>query len=479
MIYYRPEWTCASHNEKGQTTIVYNLIEGTSHFFEGASSMVMGAFVSFGRNVAFDLRDVSKSLNIDIDSLNSFAEQLCQIGLLTTKIPTPYDIMQYRKAIAKRNKDNYNSDKVMPNGVDVIEQGLLGAEEYYAKSLNGGWGNVVFELTYRCSEKCIHCYNIGSTHFDTDIDKRGCRKELTLEEYKRVIDELKEQGMFKICLTGGDPFSKSIVWDILQYLYMKEIAVEIYTNGLSLINQIERISNLYPRIIGLSVYSAKSEVHDKITRTKGSFDKTIHVMDSLSKLGIPLQLKCCVFNANFDTYTSVYELAKHFAALPQIEVNIKNTIDGNKYASQHLRLTDKQYEQLFQDAHIYPFIKDDTLDHLSTRNIKENACKGGISSCTLTPEGDVIPCPAFHLVFGNIRNLTIKEIHNGDVFYKWERIKLSDYKECNQHNYCSFCAICPGDNYSDTGSPLKASENKCFMAKKRWQYANKIYKKNG
>ena len=70
-------------------------------------------------------------------------------------------------------------------------------------------------------------------------------------------------------------------------------------------------------------------------------------------------------------------------------------------------------------------------------------------------------------------------MRNGDVFHRWERIKLSDYKECNKHDYCSLCAICPGDNYSDTGSPLKASENKCFMAKKRWQYANKIYKTNG
>lgn len=476
IVYFRPEWTSGSYNNEKKTAIVYNLIEGVSHYFDDMSAVVIGHMLASKRSTPINLNDIAIKVDLPVEIIVDFAKQLSQVGLLTNRLYNKEEIYRYRKIVAQNNKEHYNHDKIMPNGVESIELGLSGAEEDYAKSLSG-WTNVVFELTYRCSEKCIHCYNVGSTHYQSDIDKRGDRCELTLEEYKRVIDELKEQGMFKICLTGGDPFSKSIAWNIIEYCYEKEIAVELYTNGLAISNQTEKLINLYPRIVGLTLYSSIPETHDKVTRTKGSFEKTISTLEQLSNFGIPLQLKCCVFNVNFSSYKGVYKLAEDFAALPQIEVNIKNTVDGNKYASQHLRLTEKEYEELFKDPYIYPYIQSNSLDRITTRDFSQNACIGGVKSCTLTPEGDIIPCPAFHLIFGNVRNSSILEIRNSKKMKEWEKVTLKEYEKCGRHKYCAFCSICPGDNYSDTGSPLKASDNKCFMAKQRYTYAEKIYKK--
>ena len=58
----------------------------------------------------------------------------------------------------------------------------------------------MFELTYRCSEACIHCYNIGATRNNEERSGRAKLIELTLDEYKRVIDELYEQGLVKSVL---------------------------------------------------------------------------------------------------------------------------------------------------------------------------------------------------------------------------------------------------------------------------------------
>jgi len=439
-IYYRPEWTCGKYNTQAQTAILYNLIEGCSHFFEGASAMVIGEIIAYGRNHSLSINRLADKSGIEIDSIIDFCEQLLQLGLLTNHIFSSEEIIQYRQAVAKRNQDTYDQSKNMPNGVDVMELGLLGAEEDYAKSIKG-WSNVVFEMTYRCSEHCIHCYNVGSTHYKTDIDRRGERIELSLDEYKQVIDQLLAMGMFKVCLTGGDPFSNPITWKVLEYLYEQEVAVEIYTNGISITNQIDRLVSLYPRIVGMTVYSAVDAIHDKITRVQGSLKKTLCSMKRLSEMAVPLQLKCCVFNTNFESYKSVYPLAKEFCALPQIEINIKNTIDGNKFASKFLRLTDEQYECLFKDPNIYPFIKDDSLNHLIPRNYTENVCKTGVNSCTITPEGNIIPCPAFHLVLGNIRLSSVSDIFEGAELNKWKEITLQDYSECGTHNYCDFCSI--------------------------------------
>ncbi len=333
--YYRPEWTCGKFNKAKCTAILYNLIEGVSHFFEGDSAVVIGAVLSHHRNEKFSVDEVSIVTGIDVDSLDYFFIELIQLGLLTTHIFNEVEIIKYRHTIAHQNYKDYDCERIQPKGVEVMEYGLNGAEEDYAESIDG-WANVVFEMTYRCSEKCIHCYNIGSTHNAEDIDRRGERNELVFDEYKSAIDQLIKQGMFKICLTGGDPFSKDIIWDIIEYLYEKEVAVEIYTNGISIVNKVEKLLALYPRIVGLTVYSADASIHDKITRTKGSLEKTLATMKKLSEFAVPLQLKCCVFKTNFSTYKTVYSLAEQFNALPQIEINIKNSIDGNRFASECL-----------------------------------------------------------------------------------------------------------------------------------------------
>ena len=94
-----------------------------------------------------------------------------------------------------------------------------------------GVASVMLELTYDCSEQCIHCYNIGATRNDAEVSQRHSTSTISLHDYQRIIDELNEQGLVKVCLSGGDPFSNPLAWDIIDYLYQREIAFDVYTNG--------------------------------------------------------------------------------------------------------------------------------------------------------------------------------------------------------------------------------------------------------
>lgn len=468
-VFYRPVWTCGKYNAEKNTAIMYNLLEGNSSFFEEEAAIFVGKLLNYKRDTAINLLPVSEEIGVDINSLVDFAEQLVEMGLLSKKQMRQKEIDNYRKSVVERQIEV----GMLNNNLE--EYSLNGAEEDYSVSING-WGNVVLELTYRCSEQCIHCYNIGSAHYPSDKNTRGDRQELTFQEYKRVVDELCEQGMFKVCLTGGDPFMSKSTWDLIEYLYEKEVATDIYTNGQALVGQCDRLAKLFPKVVGISVYSAVPNIHDKVTRVEGSFQKTLQVIESLYKLGIHLHIKCCVLNTNFDSYKSIYDLARKYNALPQIEINIRNTLDGNKYASKELRLEESQYEALFSDRNIMPYIDGSSLGKIVPRDFSRNVCRAGINSCTITPEGNVIPCPSFHMHLGNVREMSIREIFVNEPLKKWREISLDDYEECGHHQYCNFCAICPGENLSDTSSPLKASPNKCFMAKKRYAYAVKLDK---
>ena len=173
----------------------------------------------------------------------------------------------------------------------------------------------MFELTYRCSEKCIHCYNEGATRNDDEISTRGDREELTLVDYKRIIDELYDLGLVKVCLTGGDPFSKSFAWDLIEYLYNKGVAFDVFTNGQSIVKDVERLANYFPRLVGVSIYSGKAEVHDYITRIKGSWGRSMNVIRRLSALAVPMNLKCCVMRPNVKSYYMVADIAKQYGAV--------------------------------------------------------------------------------------------------------------------------------------------------------------------
>ena len=82
--YYRPVWTCGRYNEKVQAAIYYNLIAGMSYFFESYSAMVIGEILSVPRNGEMDIEQISKRLNIAMESLVPFFQQLEQMGIVSS-----------------------------------------------------------------------------------------------------------------------------------------------------------------------------------------------------------------------------------------------------------------------------------------------------------------------------------------------------------------------------------------------------------
>ena len=107
--------------------------------------------------------------------------------------------------------------------------------------------------------------------------------------------------------------------------------------------------------------------------------------------------------------------------------------------------------------------------------MKCNACKAGINTFNVTPEGFLIPCCTFHLILGKLKEQSLKDIISISNNLKWWLgLTLEKYEECGKYDYCNYCNICPGLNYAEHGTPLKAAENCCFLAKIRKDLVTKI-----
>lgn len=467
--YYRPEWTSGRYNAKHHVALMYNLLGGVVHFFEDISADFISFILSTPRNHKIDYSSLLNSFDLPQETIEDFLDKLLGVGLLTPKKPDTDLISNLRSQIcAQRHSSGYASEDTTAKEDLPLE--LSTAEMCYANALKNDRviTSAMFELTYRCSEKCIHCYNIGATRNDIEQSGRHLFSELDCKDYKRVIDELYEQGLVKVCLTGGDPFSKHEIWEIIEYLHSKEIAFDIFTNGQMLVGNEERLADLYPRLVGISIYSALPEVHDRITRIPGSLEKSMTIMEHLSKLAVPLNLKCCVMRPNVKSYRTVFDIAREYNAVPQIEVNVTDSVSGDKCVSNFLRLTEKEFNVVLRDKDVPLYVGPESkYFNGAERKFTDKACGAGQNTICLTPDGDIIPCCTFHYAFGNVRNKSISEILSSKERDWWLTKTLSQYAECARHDYCAYCNLCPGVNYSEHGTPLKAGSNNCFLAKIR------------
>jgi len=80
--------------------------------------------------------------------------------------------------------------------------------------------DVHLDVTYRCNERCVHCY--------LDHDDHG---EMTTGEMLDVIDQLAEAGVFFLTLSGGEVLMRMDFFDILEHARSLQFCVKIKTNA--------------------------------------------------------------------------------------------------------------------------------------------------------------------------------------------------------------------------------------------------------
>lgn len=469
MIFYRPEWTSGRYDYITHSAICYNLLTGISYFFEDISADVLGIILSACRWGYVDTQVICREHNLDEGEIVTFFKQLVEIGLLSNSKLTEEEVYEMRKHI---------SDQRSKGGKQILnpnDRELADAERDYLDRTRSKVYSLLIEMTYNCSEKCIHCYNPGASRNDGEKSSRNQFDELNLEDYKRIIDEFYDAGLIRVSLSGGDPFSKPFIWELIDYLYNREIAFDILTNGQRLVGNENRLAKYYPCTVGISVYSDIPEVHDSITRVPGSYKNTISVLDKLASLGITLDVKCCLMHQNVRSYRGVAKIADKYSATLQIDCNIFDSVDGDICASKYLRLSPEEMKVVLRDKDLISYVGPE-VENYGEVLVKDdkNICSAGYVSYCLTPDGNLTLCPSFPSVIGNLKTSSFIDVLNSPHLASWKKAKRSDYKECGQKDYCKFCAPCPGLNYTKNGSPFVPSENNCYLAKMRKEVADML-----
>ncbi|MCI5122070.1 MAG: radical SAM protein, partial [Candidatus Electrothrix sp. AUS4] len=83
-----------------------------------------------------------------------------------------------------------------------------------------------FELTRRCSFRCVHCY-LG----DQKEIRQNRHRELDTATVIKLFDEMVEAGTLFLQLTGGDPMLRPDFSEIYQEAVRRGLLVTVFCNG--------------------------------------------------------------------------------------------------------------------------------------------------------------------------------------------------------------------------------------------------------
>lgn len=153
-----------------------------------------------------------------------------------------------------------------------------------------------FDLTARCNNDCNHCY------INVPADDAGYKKrELSLKQIEKIVDEAISMGTLWCLLSGGEPLLREDFKEIYLLLKRKGLLVSLYSNA-TLIDDdhIELFKHYPPREIEITVYGVTSEIFGKVTNRPSNFTTFQHGLKLLLDNNIPVRLKTMAMRSNIN-----------------------------------------------------------------------------------------------------------------------------------------------------------------------------------
>jgi radical SAM protein with 4Fe4S-binding SPASM domain len=301
--------------------------------------------------------------------------------------------------------------------------------------------SVQLDVTYRCNERCVHCY--------LDHDDHG---EMTTAEIKGLLDQLAEAGVFFLSLSGGEVFMRLDFFEILEYARSLMFAVKVKTNAFMIREaEADRLARAGVHGVQVSIYSHRPEVHDEITKLPGSLRRSVAGIRRLRSRDVKVIIANVLMRRNLQDYAGVQELARELGAEYTLDPTITPMMDGNR-SILPLGLGVKELQEVFRnpdlvgDADAFcappPPVHDDALDDLP--------CSAGHTACYVSPYGDLYPCVQFPLPSGNVRKQKFLDIwRHSTQLQEVRSITTRDLPVCSTCAHGGTCSRCPGLAYME------------------------------
>ena len=301
--------------------------------------------------------------------------------------------------------------------------------------------SVHLDVTYRCNERCVHCY--------LDHDNHG---EMTASETCDALDQLAEAGVFFLTFSGGEVLMRMDFFQILEYARSLLFSVKIKTNAFMIRErEADRMRELGVQSVQVSIYSHRPEVHDAITKLPGSLKRSIAGIRLLQSRGLRVIMANVLMRQNLNDYAGVQALARELGVTYTIDPTITPKMDGDRSVL-GLGIGGDDLRQVFRTPELVGNVEEFCAPPAPVdEDVLEGVpCSAGHSACYISPYGDVYPCVQFPLPSGNVRKQKFLEIwRNSAELNEVRSIRARDLPTCSHCSHVGTCTRCPGLAYME------------------------------
>jgi len=307
-------------------------------------------------------------------------------------------------------------------------------------------------LTYKCNNKCIHCYAGGPKQ----------TAELTTQQWITAIDKLHDIGIPHIVFTGGEPTLREDLAVLIEHTQKKELVSGLVTNGRKLKDKqyLQKLIAAGLDHIQITLESHNPKVHDKITDTPGSFNETLQGLKNAIDTQIYTTSNTTLNQYNVNEVEQTIEFL-HNLGLKQFACNsliysgkapkVAKSFALEESALEPIltRITDKARHLGMEFTWYTPtqYCEFNPLElELGLKTC--SACRINMAT---EPDGTIIPCQSYSSApLGNILTDNWEIVWNHPTC---QRIRAKEYAP-------EKCHECPTLNTCGAGCPLKQDKSK-------------------
>lgn len=182
-------------------------------------------------------------------------------------------------------------------------------------------------VTDRCNLRCTYCMPEEGIPFIPH------EQILSYEEIFRIVSLFSELGITKLRITGGEPFVRKGLVNLLEnFTDIPGLqSIHLTTNGLLIGKYIKRLKQIGIAGINVSLDTLQADRFKQITRREG-LQTVLSAIEQITDAGIPLKINTVIQpNFNFDEIIPIARLAEE----KPVEVRFIEQMPFNGYLSRN------------------------------------------------------------------------------------------------------------------------------------------------
>lgn len=271
--------------------------------------------------------------------------------------------------------------------------------------------SVLCELTYRCNLQCPYCYN--------PINLEAYNRELETEEWRSVLAQAAAMGIVQAHFSGGEPTLRRDLPDLVSAASQAGLYTNLITQGTFLSDALlDALLERGLEHVQISIQAPEEELGDRIAGTRVHARK-FEALQRVARRDVALTLNCVLHRLNHDRIEEVITLAERLQIRRLELANVQ--FYGWAYRNRLALIPTR--EQVAAGDEIVARARERLRGVMEITYVLPDyfgdfpkPCMNGWGRTflTVTPNGDVLPCPAAAAIrtlqFENVRDRSLAQI---------------------------------------------------------------------